>query len=70
MRFQRRAGLPTPKPAEFIIYYFARKRKRKRENSLKIFVMSSCYVPCIMLTYGTPQCVLQTRHRILCCFGL
>ena len=36
------------KPAKSIIDYFARKRKRKREISLKNFVMSSCYVPCIM----------------------
>ena len=45
---RKMARLPKLKPANPIIDYFVPKRKRKREISLKKFVMFSCYVFCIM----------------------
>ena len=70
MRSQKglyRSELESAKP---IIDYFVRKRKRKRENSLKNFVMSSCYVSCIMYTTKTKRCFVRPKHRILWHWGL
>lgn len=48
MQNQEGACRPELESANHIIDYFFRKRKRKRENSLKNFVMSSYYVFYIM----------------------
>ena len=59
MRNERRSCRPALKSVKPIIDYFARKRKRNREISLKKSVMSSCYVSVIMLTIGTERHVTQ-----------
>ena len=59
MRNRKEAYRPGLKPAKPIIDYFAGKRKRNREISLKKFVMSSCYVSNIMLTKRTGSRVAQ-----------
>ena len=62
---QKMVCLRERESANLIIDYFARKRKRKRENSLKKSVMSSCYVSYIMLTVRTRRRIIPSKHRIL-----